>query len=1066
MRLASRVLGPEDCDARATAPAGPSRRCRKVAAIVVPAVLLAAALSGAARAADECGPAEAGQALICSPATYDPTSGGNIFYGPDDTFEDDFEIRLTGDLSVRYDRDASGDDVLVRRGDGSGGSAEDRSRYGAVVIAPGGPDYGANISVSSAADIVSNGRGILVYHEGASGALRLDIPDGRIVTAGGGNGYAVVAHHTGSGNVSMVVEGAVVEAGGDNAIGIVGEHLGTGDIDAGVNDAAIEADGDLAVGIFSVHRGSGDIGARVRGGRIAATGRMRGNAGIWAQHTGSGDIAVAAEDAAIEAAASSTFGVFAGHWGSGNIGARVRGGGIAATGQAQGNGIWTFHAGQGDIAVAAEDVAIEAAGDIANGILVGHRGTGDVNVHVHGGRIVTTGQTQGSGIEAAGHAGSGGVAVAAEDVAIEAAGDIANGILVGHRGTGAVAIDVDGGRIGATGTRADGIDAIAVGDSIDIVAEDVAIEVRGTEYSNGIVAVDRAGGGGISIATRNVDIDVRAREGLGGKLLGGMFVSAGNPEEAAGHAGDSRIDVHGGSIRTAGEDSGAIQIVHNRGGSIAIDVREAVIEAGGDRAIGIEARHPGSGGGVRIRVEGGTLSVEGPGGHAISAGSFDEETGAVRAAGVGVDGYRRQHVTANGRVRGGGGAGVRLVGGGRVEVGPLGSVGAASGVAVLAEGDGAALRVEAQLDGRRMDEAITGEIRNDDGRTTVAVNGVVLHDGATGATGLRAPNGARDVTLAASATVAGRAFPASDFASGYAPRAAVYEALPGFMLHLDGRGTAGLRLRDPGSPAWVRASGGGGSWRADGASVGAAWDFTRFEAEAGLDFALSREGGVTGSVTLRHVRGSADVSAPTGGGKIEAAGFGASFGAAWENADGWYADGRISVSRYEVDLRSDGRGRLKDGAGVIARSLAMEAGRQFSFGEDLRLTPRAWLTGSDISMDGFRDAVRSRVSLRDSARTAAGVGLVAGTAHEWDNGERALVLRGHVGAERALGDRETAVEVSGERLAAASSRTRAVLGLGGVYRRGAWSFGGEVSASGPGSKDSLYAVGVRIGAQF
>ena len=1006
MRLASRVLGPEDCDARATAPAGPSRRCRKVAAIVVPAVLLAAALSGAARAADECGPAEAGQALICSPATYDPTSGGNIFYGPDDTFEDDFEIRLTGDLSVRYDRDASGDDVLVRRGDGSGGSAEDRSRYGAVVIAPGGPDYGANISVSSAADIVSNGRGILVYHEGASGALRLDIPDGRIVTAGGGNGYAVVAHHTGSGNVSMVVEGAVVEAGGDNAIGIVGEHLGTGDIDAGVNDAAIEADGDLAVGIFSVHRGSGDIGARVRGGRIAATGRMRGNAGIWAQHTGSGDIAVAAEDAAIEAAASSTFGVFAGHWGSGNIGARVRGGGIAATGQAQGNGIWTFHAGQGDIAVAAEDVAIEAAGDIANGI------------------------------------------------------------LVGHRGTGAVAIDVDGGRIGATGTRADGIDAIAVGDSIDIVAEDVAIEVRGTEYSNGIVAVDRAGGGGISIATRNVDIDVRAREGLGGKLLGGMFVSAGNPEEAAGHAGDSRIDVHGGSIRTAGEDSGAIQIVHNRGGSIAIDVREAVIEAGGDRAIGIEARHPGSGGGVRIRVEGGTLSVEGPGGHAISAGSFDEETGAVRAAGVGVDGYRRQHVTANGRVRGGGGAGVRLVGGGRVEVGPLGSVGAASGVAVLAEGDGAALRVEAQLDGRRMDEAITGEIRNDDGRTTVAVNGVVLHDGATGATGLRAPNGARDVTLAASATVAGRAFPASDFASGYAPRAAVYEALPGFMLHLDGRGTAGLRLRDPGSPAWVRASGGGGSWRADGASVGAAWDFTRFEAEAGLDFALSREGGVTGSVTLRHVRGSADVSAPTGGGKIEAAGFGASFGAAWENADGWYADGRISVSRYEVDLRSDGRGRLKDGAGVIARSLAMEAGRQFSFGEDLRLTPRAWLTGSDISMDGFRDAVRSRVSLRDSARTAAGVGLVAGTAHEWDNGERALVLRGHVGAERALGDRETAVEVSGERLAAASSRTRAVLGLGGVYRRGAWSFGGEVSASGPGSKDSLYAVGVRIGAQF
>ena len=129
---------------------------------------------------------------------------------------------------------------------------------------------------------------------------------------------------------------------------------------------------------------------------------------------------------------------------------------------------------------------------------------------------------------------------------------------------------------------------------------------------------------------------------------------------------------------------------------------------------------------------------------------------------------------------------------------------------------------------------------------------MVLHDGAAGATGLAAANGAWDVTLAASESVAGRAFSASDFAAGYAPRAAVYEALPGFMLRLGGEGTAGTPPCDPGSPAWVRVTDGEGSHEAARASVGAAWDFTRFEVGAGVDLALSRQGGVTGSVSLRR----------------------------------------------------------------------------------------------------------------------------------------------------------------------------------------------------------------------
>ena len=216
----------------------------------------------------------------------------------------------------------------------------------------------------------------------------------------------------------------------------------------------------------------------------------------------------------------------------------------------------------------------------------------------------------------------------------------------------------------------------------------------------------------------------------------------------------------------------------------------------------------------------------------------------------------------------------------------------------------------------------------------------------------------------------------------------------------------------PGSPTWVQVSGGQGSHEPDRSQVGAAYEFGRFEAEAGVDFAFSREANVTGWASLRHVRGSADVSAPTGGGTIDAEGFGASFGVSWENAAGYHASGRISVTRYGSDLLADGRGLLKEGADATVRTLGVEAGRRFSLADDLTLTPQAWLTRSDVSMDGFRDAVGSRVSPGKTDRSVVGLGVVTETAHSWDGGERKLDLRGRLGVERALGDAETETEVS------------------------------------------------------
>ena len=713
----------------------------------------------------------------------------------------------------------------------------------------------------------------------------------------------------------------------------------------------------------------------------------------------------------------------------------------------------------------------------------------------------------------------GDLTVAVQDSDIEVDARWASGVFGSHRGAGDVDIDVRNVRIDVGGKGSiDGISGYHRGSGrTDIAVRDSTIDVRAeSNRSRGISFLySRGEGGDLSYDIRDVDIDVSSVQGIyrmheneeGGRYFDGIWGGYWGDE------GNIRVDVQRTNIVTRGADSGGMSFIHDRNGDIDIAARNVRIEVEGDRstAIGGGQRYEGAGdiaidvrdstlaatgesvagirafnftgdGRIAIRVDGGTIEAEGPGSSGILVGLtgrlFVDRTEPVEAPALrhvevdASDNTRRpaaaQEVHVNGIVRGGTGigAGVRLYGGGRVEIGPRGSVGADSGVAVRAEGDGAALHVGVALDGRRPGEAIAGGIRNDDGRTTIVVDGTILHDGMTGATGLRAPLGARDVSLAASDTVAGRAFAPADFAVSWAPRAAVYEALPGFLLRLDRPGSAGERPRHAGAPAWVRLAGGRGSYSADRASVGAGYDFDRFAAEAELGAALSPSGELTGSASLRRVRGSADVSAPTGGGGIEADGVGASLAVSWEDAAGWYAGGRASLTRYEADLSADGRGRLAPDARATVRSLGVETGRRFAFGEGAQLTPHAWLAGSEVSMSGFADTTGTRVSLDAARSSVAGLGVAAETAHALDGGERTLALRGRLGVERVLGDAETAVTVAGERLGSESARTRLVLGLGGTWRHGRWSLGGEVAAAGAGSDDSDYTANLRLGMRF
>ena len=879
----------------------------------------------------------------------------------------------------------------------------EKYRYGAVVVVGGESARNGDIAVWSSAEVASAGARAHGYMVGRIGA---------------------------SGRVRLDLTGGSVTTNGDNGFGVLGFHVGTGDLVIGAEGGSVDTRGARAFGIFSDHIGTGNNTIDVRDMAISAEGT--GAEGIRAQHLGrSGDIAISVREVDIGVDGQDADGIVAYHSGGGDIAIDVREVDIGVDGQ-DANGIGAINIGTGDLGVAMQGTAIGAKGDGSGGVRLQHVGTGDLGVAMQG-------------------------------TAIGAEGDDVVGVWFQHRGTGDLSVAMQGTAIGAEGENAHGVHLLHIGTG------DLDVDARG----GGIVA-DGLGSRGIyalHFGTGDVVVDA---EGIDISATG--EVAQGVHADHAGSEGDIAIHLSDATIMVAGDRVDGISATGVRAqhfgtiGDVDIHLRGTTVTAAGEGASGIEASHETGKGSIRIRLDGGTVHVEDPAGVAVWVGELDEETGAVvGAAEVGADGYRRQSVMVDGRVRGGSGdgAGIRLAGGGRVEIGSRGSVGAASGIAVRALGDGAALRVSAEFDGRRAGDVIDGEILNKGGRTTIAVNGVTLHDGMAGATGLWAPNGARDVTLVAADAVVGRGFSTADFVTGpYAPRAAVYEALPGFLLRLDGRGTAAGRLRKPGSPAWVRVSGGKGSYGSDRSSVGASYDFGRFGVEAGLDAALSPAGDVTGSVSLRHVRGSADVSAPTGGGSIEAEGIGAALGATWRNDAGYYVDGRISITRYKTDLRSGGRGRLKEDAESTVRSLGVEAGRRLALGERMHLTPRAWLARSDVSLSGFRDTVGTRVSLDEAARSAAGLGVVVDTVHVWDGGERTLSLRGELGVERTLGHTETVVDVSGERLRTEPTRTRAVLGFGGEYRWGRWSLGGEIAASGLGSEDSDYVAGLRFGMRF
>ena len=830
--------------------------------------------------------------------------------------------------------------------------------------------------------------------------------------------------------------------------------------------------------------------------------------GIYAKHEGDGDIEISLEphidpnnlmittNDISTTAGQNTHGIFGYHTGDGDITINADTVDIETQGQ-YGHGIYSWHSGSaGDLKTYVWDSTITIMDENATGIfsLIGQHGAGDIYVEFKkiDSQSLPTIYTKGratDGIKAINQGdGEGETRVVVNNAKIDTEGSAAHGVNAwrdgANDGYGKVYIDITDSEITTNGDSGLTIYGRTSASTVPGYENDLIIKVRGsTLITNGTRAVgvfaNSQTSGLLHIDLDNVTIKTTATELYQESHTASHGVFAYKSTSDTGHI---LVETTGGEIITQGKLSYGIFALQTGTGAgvndIDVTTTNTDITTHGEGAVGIYARHQSGVGSMRVVVTGGEIRTYSEDVSAIQFGRFS--VGAIAdVAELGTDVYRKHTAIIDSKVLGSSGdaAGVYLWGGGKVIIGPGGTVGADSGVAIRATGDTAnpmpKLYVDINLNGRQVADVIGDDyIINDGGETTLLINGFLLHDGVTGNTGVTAPNGAWDVTMRddghtvdtstdpwtvsarSTSTITDRDFSADDFNEEvstrvleeiYAPRAALYEILPDFLLRL----TSPCSL-PPDSTTWVRSSGGSGSYYPERSTIDSKYGFNRIEVDAGRNVSLDEE--IKGWISGRYVRGSADVSSPTGGGDLDAEEIGASIGARWQDANNYYVAGCFSLSDYSIDIFSDTRGRLKSGVGGYGNFLTFETGRRIAFGETAHLTPRAWLARSEVSVDKFTDAVDSRVSFSDSERLTGGVGMMAETTRTWGGSE--LSLQGSLGIERIVRGAQTFTNVSGEQLNMKSAKDSALLALSGVYRRSSFSLSAGISVREGSNSDS------------
>ena len=968
--------------------------------------------------------------------------------------------------------------------------------------APYDGTYHVKIRVSDSQINTAGAAGISGYHDGNSlnsiintGNLELTASNTDITTTGDfAHGIDALVQNT-VGDVMITVTGGLIMTAGPYAHGIRGRHG---------SDLRTGKSGDL-----TIHVTDADIRTTYDGSVPAAGITDAYGIGAYNRVDGQGDVTVTLVNTDISTMGPLADGVLAYRKnGDGNVIVNVQGGEITANHyRAEGVGGW--HDGPegatGDVRIDLQDVTIKSNGEqlapnqsytLAQGVYAIHGRDGDIIIDARAGTAIST------------------------------KGAFSYGLRAYAFGAGDIQVTThDGSSITNTGPNAHGIDArnvstnvmddtrsitITVGGDITTSGED-AHGVRIGTGSAGFVGLDEDG-------YRRQTVTVNGRVSAGTGQAAGVYLSNGGkvfigPQGSIG--ADSGIAILATGVVPADDmtmtpaiqpkllvdmNLGGRRVANvigddwilNDGGETTLIVNNVMLHDGATGNTGRTARN--GVWNVRLRGEGVTVDdrttdptnwvISEPATNVVVDRDFPAqdftETRRPRPPPPPPEPEPSIHMVGE-RVFGGPDdeAGVVLKAGGEVYIGPEGSVGAESGIAILATGDSPKLLVDMNLDGRKVEEVIGDDwIVNDGGETTIIVNDVKLHDGETGVvTDAKAANGAFDVMIRAEGVTVDRTDPANwdistptagiivdrDFSAEdfietqmepepepempmfmeeYAPRAALYEALPDFLLRMHNWDQASQRLFLPQSPVWIRLLGSTGSQAFKRSTVGVDYDADRFSVEAGVNISLSDNFNIWASV--HHVTGSADVSSPVNGGDIHVKGAGLAVDAYWSSENDYYATGRLSLTSYDIDLSSNTIGRLKSNADAYGHALHVEAGRRMLLSEHTHWTPRAWLGHTRISVDNFTDTVDSRVSFSNEDRFTGGLGVMVETVRTGQGGE--LSLRGSLDFEQKLGGSKTVTRVSGERLSAEPGQSSILLGLGGAWHTGPFKYSAQLSA--------------------
>ena len=585
----------------------------------------------------------------------------------------------------------------------------------------------------------------VVCTESGTDDISIDL-DGVNISTEDDDEDGIKAEHAGgtsttSADITIDVEGTstnnTISTSGARSEGIHGKHTGTGDVDIDVTGVGIATTGDGASGVYGEHTGTGNVEITIKGTTTGNTISTMGSYlitdfsphGVYGKHTGAGVVDIDVDGVTITTTENSAIAVRGNHRGTGANRISVSGGTLKTSGLNAHAIYGTRSSNSGNIHLEVTGMSsITTEGNQAIGVHgYNSGGTGNVDIDFTGSSAVTKGAHGASAIK--GQIDSGG----SGDIDIE----VRNATLTTEGGTNSHAIALHQSSVGQAATR--------VWNSTILTKADVANAVNILRFDSN--------NSPLSLYLYMEDTRLTTMGLTSSGVLAGYEKGEGED------TGDIDLQFHGGSIETQGALSFGIVATHLWGGDTKITTQNLAVtttgtehhpDLDGTYSYGIYGRHFDSGNVIIDMQSGSSVTTHGPNSHGIVSYHFGETAtrsmditvgGLVTVSGTGAqgvrmgtitegapermaalddNGFRRQTVTVNGPITSAG-EGVFLANGGRVIIGPRGSIRSGTGIAILATGTvpdpdstdpqyvlaatPPKLRVDLNLNGARLSEA-------------------------------------------------------------------------------------------------------------------------------------------------------------------------------------------------------------------------------------------------------------------------------------------------------------------------------------------------------------------------